>query len=230
MARVDRADAPAIALLGLLPGRVGLGKQPAGVEGDDVDVEPGLAEVMQDDLVLEAEAGGEHDPAVDLRAEATRRSPATATRKRAAERAGALPRVVRFRPPADGPRLASSASTSPPPAMRPPNSSTIRPVRGLSHSVGGDRRRQRDLDLADVVLRHHGRAAADGAPGSIALSIAATAPSACAAAMRTVTRRRPRAARRAARRSARDAARRDRALPPPRTARRRARRTARRRA
>src|SRR5580704_627908 len=69
MPRVDRAHPPAIALLGALPRRVGLRKQPAGVEGDEVDIEPRLANVMEDDLILEAEACRERDRAPHLFAE-----------------------------------------------------------------------------------------------------------------------------------------------------------------
>src|SRR5579864_3437459 len=69
MPRVDRAHPPAIALLGTLPGRVGLRKQPTGIEGDEVDIELRLANVMKNDLVLEAEACREGDCAPHLVAE-----------------------------------------------------------------------------------------------------------------------------------------------------------------
>ena len=39
------------------------------VEGDDIGVDPGLGEVMQQHLVFQPEAGGEHDRTFDLAAE-----------------------------------------------------------------------------------------------------------------------------------------------------------------
>ena len=57
------ADAPAVALLGLLPELVGRREQPARVQGHHLDVEAAGEDEMGQRLVLEPEAGREHDPA-----------------------------------------------------------------------------------------------------------------------------------------------------------------------
>src|SRR6266849_4306306 len=65
LARIDRPDAAAIAPLGFFPDRIGFGEQPASVERDDIDIEPGVANVMKDDLIFQPEASGENDRSVD---------------------------------------------------------------------------------------------------------------------------------------------------------------------
>src|SRR5215467_4150137 len=63
--RIDRPDAASIAPFGLFPGRISFRKQPAGVERDHVDIESSFTDVMQDDLVLQPEAGRENDRSVE---------------------------------------------------------------------------------------------------------------------------------------------------------------------
>ena len=55
--RIDGADATSIAAFGLFPNPIGLRKQPAGVDGNDLYRDSSRADVMQDDLALETEAG-----------------------------------------------------------------------------------------------------------------------------------------------------------------------------
>src|SRR5262252_3431453 len=64
MLRIDRANATAIAPFGLLPRRVSFRKQPASVERHDIDVQAGVADVMQDDLIFQPKAGGKNDRSV----------------------------------------------------------------------------------------------------------------------------------------------------------------------
>ncbi len=65
---MDRADAQAVALFGARPDLVGLGEEPAGVDGRDVDGEARFGDEVGDHLILEAEARGEDDASVDGRA------------------------------------------------------------------------------------------------------------------------------------------------------------------
>src|ERR1700733_11799936 len=69
LAWIDGTDAPAIATLGLRPQLISFGKQPAGVEGDDIDVETMLADHLHDDLILETEARREDKLADNFAAE-----------------------------------------------------------------------------------------------------------------------------------------------------------------
>jgi len=64
--RIDRADAPAVAALRLRPKLVALAKQPAGVECRNLNVDRVLGDQMENDLILQTEAGREHDPSVGL--------------------------------------------------------------------------------------------------------------------------------------------------------------------
>src|ERR1700730_2449702 len=64
--RIDRPDAAALRTVGLFPGRIGSRKQPAGVERHDIDIEPGFADVMQDDLILQPKTGGEDDRSIQF--------------------------------------------------------------------------------------------------------------------------------------------------------------------
>ena len=63
--RIECANAPAIARFGLAPHYVGFGKQPPGIEGDDVDGQILAQNGVRDGLVFEPEARGEHQPARD---------------------------------------------------------------------------------------------------------------------------------------------------------------------
>jgi hypothetical protein len=83
-------------LLGALPGRVGLRKQPAGVERDDVDIEPCLANVMEDDLILEAEACREGDRARHVLAETHQAARNIEPGERAIEARGAVGDIARL--------------------------------------------------------------------------------------------------------------------------------------
>src|SRR5581483_5225852 len=68
LTRVGRnePDAQAVAELRQLDGLEHLGKQPAGIEGEDVDVfDAGLGDGVQDGLVLEPKAGREGDAPLD---------------------------------------------------------------------------------------------------------------------------------------------------------------------
>ena len=61
----DQTDAHAVAQLRQLDGLQHLREQPPGIEGEDVDVGAGFGDGMQDRLILELKAGGEHDAAFD---------------------------------------------------------------------------------------------------------------------------------------------------------------------
>ncbi len=63
--RHNGADVAAIAGLGRGPDVVGLGKQPAGVERDQIDIETLAEDGVADRLILNPEAGGEGEPAGD---------------------------------------------------------------------------------------------------------------------------------------------------------------------
>ncbi len=69
MLGIDRANAPAVAALGLRPKLIGFAEQPAGIEGRNLDVDRVRGDEMEYDLVLQAEARREHDPSVDLATE-----------------------------------------------------------------------------------------------------------------------------------------------------------------
>ncbi len=62
--RRDEPDAQAIANLGKLDGLKHLGKQAAGVEGENIDVGAGLGDGIEDRLIVETEAGREDDPSL----------------------------------------------------------------------------------------------------------------------------------------------------------------------
>src|SRR5579871_2288025 len=62
--RIDGADAATVMPFRLLPGCVCFWKQPPGVERNDIDVEASLVDVMENDLVLQPEAGGENDGSI----------------------------------------------------------------------------------------------------------------------------------------------------------------------
>ena len=67
---VDRFNAPSVALLSLRPKRVSLGKQPAGIERRNVDVDVMLSDQVENDLTLDAETRCQHYPPGDLLAKA----------------------------------------------------------------------------------------------------------------------------------------------------------------
>jgi hypothetical protein len=92
--RIDRPNAAAVTPLRRVPGRIGFRKQPASVERDEVDVETGLADVMNDDLALQSEAGGENDPAAERIAEAGQPLGHVKARKRATKTGLVQPRCV----------------------------------------------------------------------------------------------------------------------------------------
>ena len=56
-------DLEAVAALRFRPEGVGFWKQPASVEGGELDIQPCLGDQVGDRLVLKAEAGGEDDAA-----------------------------------------------------------------------------------------------------------------------------------------------------------------------
>src|SRR5262249_39774093 len=62
--RIERLNALAVSTLSFGPEFVGLRKQPARIEGHDVDGKRLAADRMRDGLVLDAKARGEDDPAV----------------------------------------------------------------------------------------------------------------------------------------------------------------------
>ena len=70
MLRVDRFNAPSVALLSLRPKGVSLGKQPAGIERRNVNVDVMLSDQVENDLTLDAKACCEHYPPADLLAKA----------------------------------------------------------------------------------------------------------------------------------------------------------------
>ena len=62
----DKSANPSpVALLGLLPERVGFGEQPAGIQSADLDRQPLGKDMMGDQLIFDAEAGGEDDASID---------------------------------------------------------------------------------------------------------------------------------------------------------------------
>ena len=64
---IEGGNADPVALLGRLPDVVSLGEMTAGIECHDLDRQPLGKDVMGDQLGFPAEAGREHDPAVDRR-------------------------------------------------------------------------------------------------------------------------------------------------------------------
>jgi len=63
---IERRDRDAVARLGLRPKRVDLTEEPTGIERDDFDRQVLHRDQMGDDLILEAEAGGEDEATRDL--------------------------------------------------------------------------------------------------------------------------------------------------------------------
>src|SRR5262249_24052596 len=59
--RIDRANASSEPLFGLGPQIVSLRKQPSGIESDEIDIDVVLNKHLQDDLVLQPEAGRKDD-------------------------------------------------------------------------------------------------------------------------------------------------------------------------
>ncbi len=86
--RVEGAHLPAVLALRLRPDRIGLGKQPAGVERRHLDLEIIGEDQVGEELVLDAEAGREDDPSVDLRAQQHEARERIATGKSEVERSG----------------------------------------------------------------------------------------------------------------------------------------------
>ncbi len=66
---INSADGDAITALGFRPDVIGLREQPPGIERDHVDRQTLREDGVRDRLILNAEAGGENDAAIDRRAQ-----------------------------------------------------------------------------------------------------------------------------------------------------------------
>ena len=70
VARIEGLDDEAVAFLGLLPERIDLREEPAGIERGEGDWQLRLRDQMGQDLVFETEARGEDDAARGARGDA----------------------------------------------------------------------------------------------------------------------------------------------------------------
>ena len=75
MPGIDRPDPPPIPLLGRGPKLVRLGKQTAGIKRCNLDIDCLLGQKVEDDLILQSEAGGERDLPADRVAKARQSLP-----------------------------------------------------------------------------------------------------------------------------------------------------------
>jgi hypothetical protein len=177
VARIDGADAPAVAPLGLRPQLISFGKQAAGIEGDDIDVETALADHLQDGLILETEARRENKLAGHFAAESRQAFGRRQIGEHRIEVGGLRGqafaigagdyaplglRIDSFRIVVDSENQAAPGNSAAK-IEHQPSGPRIDRVK-----IGGDRLRQGYLDFADVIARdgldcgRHQRARIDG--------------------------------------------------------------------
>src|SRR5262245_41843085 len=156
---IGGADANAVAPFRLRPDGISLLEQAAGIERRELDVEPVLPEQVRDDLIFEAEAGGEDNAARDLAPQELEPFGRGQRRRQLGETIGAVGQWLLLR---QSRRPANSGSRREALSEQQDKPATSNPAAKFQHNATGDRidvvcvdadrPRERNLDLAHVVL------------------------------------------------------------------------------